>query len=133
VELGLFAHRRYLDAHGYPQTINALGDHALIGFDTETPLVRRLRPDGLPYAREHFALRTDSDLAALAAIRAGIGIGIMQAGLARRDAQLMRLFPAEVSLFLESWVVMHEDLRPSLRVRRLFDHLAAALEAYARG
>ncbi|MDR3444311.1 MULTISPECIES: LysR family transcriptional regulator [unclassified Dyella] len=132
VELGMFAHRRYLDAHGYPQALNALGGHALIGFDTETPYIRRLRPAGLPYAREHFALRTDSDLAALAAIRAGFGIGIAQVNLARRDPLLVRLFPAELSLSLETWMVMHEDLRASLRVRRLFDHLATALEAYAR-
>lgn len=130
VELGMFGHRRYLESHGYPQTLAELTGHALIGFDTETPYIRRL-PEGMPYAREHFALRTDSDLAALAAIRAGFGIGIMQVNLATRDAQLVRLFPAEVSLALETWVVMHEDLRPSLRVRRLFDHLALALESYS--
>jgi DNA-binding transcriptional LysR family regulator len=133
IELGMFAHQRYLELHGYPQTPDDLAGHALIGFDTEAPYVRRLRPAGMSYAREHFALRTDNDLAALAALRAGYGIGIVQANLARRDPQLVRLFPAEVSLPLETWVVMHEDLRASLRVRRLFDHLAAALERYVRG
>jgi DNA-binding transcriptional LysR family regulator len=132
VELGLFAHRQYLERHGQPVTLSELAGHALIGYDTEAPYVRRLRPEGVPYAREHFALRTDSDLAALAAVRAGLGIGFMQAQLARRDAQLVRLLPAELSLALDTWVVMHEDLRQSLRVRRLFEHLAEALVAYAR-
>ncbi|RAO77388.1 LysR family transcriptional regulator [Dyella jiangningensis] len=133
IELGLFAHRRYLDAHGQPSTIAELGGHALIGFDTERPYIRRLRPEGMPYTREHFSLRTDSDLAALAALRAGFGIGFAQVNLARRDPQLVRLLPDPLSLALETWVVMHEDLRQSLRVRRLFDHLAEALEAYVRG
>lgn len=133
VELGLFAHRRYLDAHGQPHALAELARHSLIGFDTESPFIRRMRPQGLPYSREHFALRTDSDLAALAAIRAGFGIGIAQVGLMRRDPQLVRLFPAEVSLALETWVVMHEDLRLSVRVRRLFDHLVQALEHYMGG
>lgn len=132
VELGMYAHRHYLDAHGQPQALAELSGHSVIGFDTENPFIRRMRPPGLPYAREHFALRTDSDLAALAAIRAGFGIGIAQVGLMQRDPQLVRLFPDEVSLALETWVVMHEDLRPSLRVRRLFDHLAAALAQYTR-
>ncbi len=132
VEIGMFAHRRYLDAHGYPPALDTLAGHALIGFDTEAPYIRRLRPGGLAYTREQFALRTDSDLAALAAIRAGFGIGMTQVQLARRDPLLVRLFPAELSLPLETWVVMHEDLRTSLRVRRLFEHLATALEAYAR-
>lgn len=133
IELGLFAHRSYLDAHGYPVTPADLAGHALIGFDTEAPYVRRLRPSGLPLAREHFALRTDSDLAGLAALRAGFGIGFVQVGLARRNPQLVRLLPEAVSLPLETWVVMHEDLRQSLRVRRLFDHLAEALGGYAKG
>jgi DNA-binding transcriptional LysR family regulator len=133
VELGLFAHRSYLDVHGYPATLAELAGHALIGFDTETPYVRRLRPQGLAYARENFALRSDSDLAGLAALRAGFGIGIAQVSLARRNPHLVRLLPEALSLPLETWVVMHEDLRQSLRVRRLFDHLAEALGDYARG
>jgi DNA-binding transcriptional LysR family regulator len=130
VELGLFAHRRYLDAHGVPATLAELAGHALIGFDTEAPYVRRLRPAGVPYGREHFALRTDSDLAALAALRAGYGIGITQANLARDDPRLVRLLPDALSVPLDTWVVMHEDLRPNLGVRRLFEHLAGALETY---
>jgi hypothetical protein len=31
---------------------------------------------------------------------------------------------------LETWLVMHEDLRASPRVRRLFDHLAQGIRAY---
>jgi len=133
IEVGLFAHRRYLELHGHPQALDELAGHALIGFDTEAPYIRRMRPAGVPYTREHFALRTDSDLAALAALRAGYGIGMAQVNLARRDPQLVRLFPVELSLPMETWVVMHEDLRPSLRVRRLFDHLAGALAQYAQG
>ena len=133
VMLGLFAHRRYLETYGRPTTLAELTGHALIGFDTELPYMRRIRPEGLPYTRENFALRTDDDLAALAALRAGFGIGIVQVNLARRDPQLVRLLPDELAVALETWVVMHEDLRQSLRVRRLFDYLGEALGDYARG
>jgi len=132
VELGLFAHQRYLDAYGRPDSLADLARHALIGFDTEMPYIRRLRPQGFPYARENFAWRTDSDLAALAALRAGFGIAVAQVNLARRDVQLVRLLSTQLSLSMDTWVVMHEDLRQSLRVRRLFEHLAEALGDYAR-
>lgn len=132
VILGLFAHRRYLDAHGRPATLAELTGHALIGFDTELPYMRRMRPEGMPYVRENFALRTDDDLAALAALRAGFGIGIVQVNLARRDPHLVRLLPDELAVPLDIWVVMHEDLRQSLRVRRLFDYLGGALGEYAQ-
>jgi DNA-binding transcriptional LysR family regulator len=91
-----------------------------------------MRPEGLPYARENFALRTDDDLAALAALRAGFGIGVAQVNLARRDLHLERLLPDELEVPLDIWVVMHEDLRQSLRVRRLFDYLGEALAEYVR-
>ncbi|MFC4527948.1 LysR family transcriptional regulator [Dyella halodurans] len=132
LELGLFAHQRYLDTYGHPDSLADLASHALIGFDTELPYIRRMRPQGFPYTRDNFAWRTDSDLAALAALRAGFGIAVAQVKLARRDSQLVRLLPSQLSLSMDTWVVMHEDLRQSLRVRRLFEHLAEALGDYAR-
>ncbi|WP_049622065.1 LysR family transcriptional regulator [Frateuria defendens] len=130
--LGLYAHRRYLKAHGRPRSLAELAGHSLIGFDNEAPYVRALRPavGALPYAREHFSLRTDSDLAALAALRAGYGIGICQVGVARRDARLVQLLPQTRLPRLDVWVVMHEDLKASLRNRALFDHLAKEMAVY---
>jgi DNA-binding transcriptional LysR family regulator len=132
IELGLHAHRRYLRRHGTPASLDELRAHSLIGFDHEAPYVRTLRPRDLPWSRELFALRTDHDLAALAAIRAGYGIGICQVPLAARDPKLVRLLPGQVAIPMEAWAVMHEDLRRNPAVRRLFDHLATALIDYAR-
>jgi DNA-binding transcriptional LysR family regulator len=132
IALGFFAHKRYLQANGRPKTMADLVDHAVIGFDQETAYIRSMRPAGMPYAREHFALRTDADLAAIAAIRAGYGIGICQVGIARRDPDLLRLFADAFELNMDTWVVMHEDLRRSARTRALFDHLALGLIDYAK-
>ncbi|MFC5741415.1 LysR family transcriptional regulator [Dyella tabacisoli] len=132
VALGMYAHQRYLKANGRPKTMDELATHALIGFDREAPYIRNMRPQGLPFIRENFSLRTDSDLAALAAIRAGYGIGICQVGIASREPKLVRLMQADLEVNLDTWVVMHEDLKRSLRNRKLFDHLAAALAEYAQ-
>ncbi len=74
--LGLHAHRDYLARHGTPSTLEALGEHTVIGFDRETPSIRTLRALGLKLSRGDFAFRTDNDLAQLALIRAGAGIGV---------------------------------------------------------
>ncbi len=133
VTLGLHAHRLYLETHGTPRSLEALEDRALIGFDQETPSIRSLQAKGLRFSRDMFALRTDNDLAHLAAIRAGYGIGVCQVPIARRDVNLVRLMPRHFALNLEIWLVTHENLRASPRMRAVFDHLGAALSAYVNG
>jgi DNA-binding transcriptional LysR family regulator len=130
VRLGLYAHRLYLKHAPAPKSVAALlRDHALIGFDQGTPFLRQLL-EGMPITRNHFALRTDSDLAYLAAVRAGFGIGFIQQGIARRDPKLVAILPDEISLPLEMWLVLHEDLRASRRLRLMMDHLAKGLGEY---
>lgn len=131
IELGLFAHRRYLDKHGTPAGIDALAGHALIGYDKENAFIRSRKAQLSGLSREMFSLRTDSDLAALAALRAGFGIGMCQVGLARRDPALVRLFPRKIALQLDTWLAMHEDLRGSPPCRAAFAALAEGLKAYA--
>jgi DNA-binding transcriptional LysR family regulator len=130
VTLGLHAHRRYLEAHGLPRGLADHTGHTLIGFDQETASVRYLQGKGMRFARESFALRTDNDLAHLAAIRAGFGIGLCQVPLGRRDPGLVRLLPRQFAFDLEFWLVMHERLRSSPRLRAAFDHLGKELSDY---
>ena len=130
IELGLYARRDYLERHGTPTAWAELRGHALIGFDQESAFTRSLRPHMGPLRREAFALRSDSDLAQLAAIRAGFGIGVCQAALARRDDSLVRIMPAVFALRLETWLAMHEDLRDSPRCSVAFAALGAGLADY---
>jgi DNA-binding transcriptional LysR family regulator len=132
VTLGLHAHHSYLAERGTPKTAAELERHSLIGFDTETPFIRAARKALPMWTREAFALRTDSDLAQLALIRAGSGIGVCQVSIARRDPSLVRVMPKQFGLNLETWVTMHEDLRNSPRCRVTFDALVRGLTATRR-
>ena len=40
IPLGLYAHPRYVAAHGTPATLAELAHHRLIGFDAESPFLR---------------------------------------------------------------------------------------------
>jgi DNA-binding transcriptional LysR family regulator len=133
VTVGLFAHRRYLDRCGMPAGLDDLDRHSLIGFDRETPAIRSMRQRLPAFSSARFALRTDSDLAQLAAIRAGYGIGFCQAALARRDPDLVPVLPKVVDLKLGMWIVMHEDLRSTPRCRAVFDGLIAGLRRHVDG
>lgn len=130
VELGLYAHKRYLDRRGKPASIDDLANHALIGFDKETAFIRSMKTQLPELRRETMSLRTDSDLASLAVLRAGFGIGVCQVGLARRNPDLVRLFPKKISLRLDTWLAMHEDLRDNPSCRAAFAALVEGLESY---
>ncbi len=126
-ELGLHARRDYLARRGTPDTLDDLPRFDLIGYDRETPALRAALAAFPCITRAGFALRCDNQVAQLAAIRAGFGIGVCQVGIAARDPDLVRLFPDNFALALPTWVVMHEDLRGSPRCRAVFDALVAAL------
>jgi DNA-binding transcriptional LysR family regulator len=133
IGIGLFAHRDYLAAHGTPRRIVDLARHSLIGFDRDETGARSLGAAANAWQREMFRFRSDSDLAQLAALRAGFGIGGCQLGLAKRDPRLVRVLARQMEFSLEMWLVTHEDLRLSRRVRLVYDHLADGLSAYAAG
>jgi DNA-binding transcriptional LysR family regulator len=123
VELGFHAHADYLARVGEPED---LGRYDVIGYDAETPALRAMAIRLAPLDRQGFALRTDSNLAQFAMIRAGLGIGICQIAVARRDPALVRILP-EITLPLPLWIVMHEDLKTSARYRVVFDALVEGL------
>lgn len=132
VRLGLHAGKDYLDRHGIPLRREDLAHHTVIGFDRETAVINAMRRRIGGFDGVQFALRADSDLAQLAMIRAGCGIGLCQTGLAARDPSLRRVLAEEFDIPLPSWVVMHESLAGSPRCRVVFDALVAGLAAYCR-
>lgn len=132
IELGLHAHKEYLRRRGYPATAEELEKHALIGFDEETPFLRAGRKTLSVWRRDAFTSRTDSDLAQLALIRSGAGIGVCQTVLAKRDPWLVHVLPEAFSLKLETWLAMHEDLRNSARCRVTFDALLDGLQKHVQ-
>jgi DNA-binding transcriptional LysR family regulator len=133
IELGLHATQQYLARHGTPKNITDLEQHSIIGFDQPSAFIRNLGKALPRYSRDLFSLRTDNDLAQLAMIRCGAGLGMCQVPLARRDAALVRVLPRQVSLPLETWITMHEDLRNRPGCRVTFEALVAGLTQHVAG
>ncbi|MBX3485904.1 LysR family transcriptional regulator [Phenylobacterium sp.] len=128
--IGFYATPEYLERKGTPTDFDELEGHSLIGFDRDFPAMVGDLSVGRPITRDIFALRTDNDVAQLAALKAGFGIGACQKQIGRRFG----LTPVMADLFsfkLDIWICMHETLRGSPRMRLMFDHLAKELAEYA--
>jgi DNA-binding transcriptional LysR family regulator len=130
VPLGLYAHRRYLARFGTPAAIDELRRHHLIGFDRDPRSLQSLNEPRFALDRALFSFRADNDLAQLAALRAGLGIGGCQRPIAARDKALVPVLPKAIAFSLDMWLVVHEDLRASRPVRLIFDYLAEGLGRY---
>lgn len=135
VELGLYAHQHYLRRQGLPCSLQQLlaAPHRLIGFDQLSPFARQLIQRWPQLQRSAFTFRTDSAASSMALLRAGAGIGLCQAPLARREPALQRLLPEVVSVQLDVWLAMHEDLRAQPACQAVFNALAQGLGSYLGG
>ncbi|ACB95096.1 LysR family transcriptional regulator [Beijerinckia indica] len=138
IGLGAYAHRDYLETRSCPRAIDDLKSHVLIGLDRDRLPSVEGEPDDdvggeLRSILQNWpcTLRTDNHLAHLGAIRAGLGLGICQHGVARRDPDLVPILPEIIKPALDCWLAMHEDLKGSQRTLVLFRYLAAALSQYA--
>ncbi|MBX9466763.1 MAG: LysR family transcriptional regulator [Rhizobium sp.] len=132
ISLGFHAHRSYLDRYGMPQSLEELTKHRLIGFDRQLAYIRDLLKTRPHLADVTFDFRADSNLVQLAAIRAGLGIGMCQNAIGAREPDLVEILPGTLDLALETFVVMHENLRTVPRFRTTFDALVAGLGDWIR-
>jgi DNA-binding transcriptional LysR family regulator len=128
--LGLHAHRSYLERFGQPADIEALLKLHLIGFDRDDHSARSVAAGVLPIGRDIFAFRCDSDGAQMAALKAGLGVGVIQLAIARQNPDLVPVLPEAVRFQLDVWLAVHEDQRHQPAIRATFDGLADGLRDY---
>jgi DNA-binding transcriptional LysR family regulator len=105
------------------------GDSDWIGYGSAHGPLSRSLARWWPQMRQVF--RTNSIIAAHAAARAGMGLAALPCVLADCDPELVRAASLPEDFMLDLWLLTHEDLRHTARVRILLDFMAAALAADA--
>ena len=103
----------------------------MVGYDRNPAIVEALRQMGAEVRREDFSVRADSDLVHLAAVRVGLGIGLIQVPLGARESGLVRLLP-KARYPMEVWLVVNAQLARVPRIAATLDALKSGLAAYAR-
>lgn len=121
------AHRDYLARFGTPKRPEDLAGHRLIGFDRDDGILKGFAQMGMPLTREHFALRTDAQIAYGQLVAAGAGIGFVAQYNLRHWPGVVALLPQLAIPPLPCWLAVHREIRASRLVRRVYDFLAEAI------
>ena len=123
----MFAADAYIARRGAPQSFADFGDHEFVGYDRSELIIAGMKAVGLDVDRRFFPFRCDNQVVCWKMVVAGFGIGFNQlsVGLAEPAVQQIEV---DVPLpRLPLWLTAHNELKTSLRVRRVFDFLAEHL------
>ncbi|MCA0919936.1 LysR family transcriptional regulator [Pseudooceanicola nanhaiensis] len=123
-----YASRDWVLRHGVPASPADLLAGALIGFDDTGRLVAYLNGLGFRIAAEDFRLVSNSSLVVLEMVRRGMGVAPFLDEIVADDPQLLPLWPG-VTIPVPLWLVSHEGLQASPRIKLVLDMLSEGLGA----
>jgi DNA-binding transcriptional LysR family regulator len=117
-----YASRAYIAAHGVPNRGQSFEGHTSVGYLSAPSWFN----ETLAGARS--VLFSNSPYVQLAAMAAGVGIGIAPCCVGDEYPGLARLFPADLPEMRPVWIVMHRDLRRVARIRVVASAITDAFE-----
>ena len=123
---GLYASEEYIARKGLPQNVEDLLDHDGVSMDMGTNTFWPTNHNGSVLQQPNYIFRTNNLLAHHNAVLAGYGIGMLPYAAVASIDNLKHILP-EVERVEDLWLVAHEDLKKSARVRVAFDFLADSL------
>ncbi len=108
-----------------------LAQHDWIGFDNaHAPLTRQLEML-LPGIRP--AVRSNSVACAVRLAKAGLGLALLPCAIADLKPDLIRIAELPEPFGLDLWLLTHEDLRHTARIRTVLEFLTPALAESLKG
>jgi DNA-binding transcriptional LysR family regulator len=128
----LYCSREYADRHGVPHTRKELLGHAIIGggggklWRHYEAWLRSLGLEG------QVAMHHATSTGLLMAVRSGFGIAVLPCIVADADPDLVRCLPPRDDHHRSMWLLTHERVRHTPRVRLVIDFLYDRLMRHVR-
>ncbi len=119
-----YASKSYLERHD----LGARSTACWVGHGNGGPYPKWVKESAYPHlpARGNF----DSILLQFEATKAGMGIGMLPCLLGDSEPGLQRLQPGTVTLSHDLWLLTHQDVRTTARLRVCVDFLTETVEAH---
>ena len=128
----LYCSRDYAARHGVPRTRDELKNHAIIGGGGGKLWIHYeawLRKLGL---QDQVAMHHSTSTGLLSGVRSGFGLGVLPCIVADAEPDLVRCLPPRSDHGREMWLLTHERVRHTRRVRIVVDLLYDRLMRHIR-
>lgn len=126
-EVGLYATEDYLAKNGEPQPGKGFADHDIALYQEGVTGRQDDTLAGESRAQGRIVAELDSSLMLATFVRAGLALGELPEYVARRDPTLVRIWPqCQRAKPYEAWLVLHQDLARTARVRVVVESITAA-------
>ena len=119
----------YFEAHPRPRRPADLKRHRFVGWDEGVSGVQAPQWLDRNVPAGTTAFRSNRLVVQMAAVAEGIGLALLPCYLGDREPRIGRAMPPIKELERELWLVTHEDLKGTVRVRAFMDFVGARLIA----
>lgn len=123
----LYGATEYLDQLGRPLTHETLSKVEVAGFNRDQAMVETLKSFGLSVSPSAISAISANHLVQWEMVKQGFCLGIMMECIGDNEPRVERVFADEPAFGFPIWLVAHQQLRSSKRIRAVFDVLAESL------
>jgi len=124
VGFGLYASKGYLRRAAPLNSLEDLHAHQIVGLQAIGAGMNATQMFPSSPLPGNFVYLSNSSAAQLSAVQAGFGIGVLSHRWAAIAGKLTRVLPDYTAAAIDLWLVTHEELRHSARIRAVFDFIA---------
>ncbi len=119
----------YLETAGHPSSLQELAQADFISFGDREELAGLLKRPDFPITASNFKMGSASGVSAWQMVCQGLGIGIMSEEVAALTPGVVPALPDMDPFLFPIWLVTHQELHTSRKIRLVFDLLADELAA----
>lgn len=126
-EAHFYASEDWVARNGLPNAPADLAKAGLLGFDDGKRFSDFLREIGVPMDVADFRICSDSSVAIWEMVKRGIGVATMLREIAERTPGVVNLLPEMTPISVPIWLITHQELQSSPRIRMVQTILAEEL------
>lgn len=123
----LYGASDYLDSLGRPLTLASINQAEFTGFNRGDEMILALRAFGLNVAPENISVVSENHLVQWEMTKQGGCLGMMMEVVGDREPRVERVLPDTDPILFPIWLVAHQQLKSSKRIRAVFDLLSDSL------